>query len=399
VQILLLASLFTSIIGLMIARYHGVFIFWAAMSFVNLIFVLSPPYDIGLYFGVFSFIFNILSIIPSFYFFIRFGMGPSVVDEPMQFSKVYIFGLVSGAGSLLFYILSVGGLSGLFRSWVEIAITRQGGDIIEANISQGLYFVSLTFLLASAKFNKIKSYFTMLVIVVLYVSFSRVKANALPFVIPLIYQFVNAYRQYPIKLLLSGIIGTGIFLLFYFLITAARWTGDLFSVESFLNSFNSAVKAGLERNLVSQTESVFLYFMENEAVFAQSYIYILNPLMSYFGVDLVNPIYSYFRIGGGVSDIMRGSAHPSIYGDSLANFSWFGLFVGFFYVVFLGWASRISILSGSLFSTGFLVATSYSVPMMIRGSVHYGLLYFIINSIFILFSFLIFYSMGKIKWK
>jgi hypothetical protein len=95
-------------------------------------------------------------------------------------------------------------------------------------------------------------------------------------------------------------------------------------------------------------------------------------------------MYLYSELMYGQSFTMKGSAHPTLFVDSFANFGGAGVFVGVFWLFLMSKIYSIFSSFGGLGRTCFLVISSYSIPLILRGSVYYGALYLILGSAFIL---------------
>jgi hypothetical protein len=184
----------------------------------------------------------------------------------------------------------------------------------------------------------------------------------------------------------------------YILITFYRWLGALedLNLDKLYLVWNAVVEVRLEHGLSHDFSSVFSYFMENEKLYGQTYLkLVLLPFAIIFGIDnFPNPIYRYFEISGTDYDsTMLGSSHPTIYGDSFANFGYFGVVVPSLWYIFL---LIIIKLSGKGIGKEILYLGSFFLlPLIIRGSVYNGLLMFLLV---VIGGFFGTFSLSKKEW-
>ena len=162
----------------------------------------------------------------------------------------------------------------------------------------------------------------------------------------------------------------------------ARWLGDVSFADStkLINVFVNIIDAGFERELYFQTTIVYEYF-NSYGIFENipSYMRIPKYILSYlFTVTLpTNPIYEYYNVFSSSNQtLLFGSAHPTIYVDSYANFGYFGVLVGGI-LIYLTYVFS-SYLTNSLSSNYLRVVFFFFIGLYLRGSVYLSLVYLLL---------------------
>lgn len=186
-----------------------------------------------------------------------------------------------------------------------------------------------------------------------------------------------------------------VFLFSYLAVMTTRWVGDFenLSYDAILDTLVSVGDAGIERELLHQSSSVFEYYQENDFNYGQSIRRILMSFFSIFGLvnELPeNPMYKYFAISNGGVYVEGASAHPSVYADSFGEWGWFGVFVPSLYLIVFSWVSKKYI--GRILDAISLSFLFISMPLLVRGSTYYGYMYLLLAIILIVINDLIKYA-------
>ncbi|PQQ29153.1 hypothetical protein [Photorhabdus hindustanensis] len=190
----------------------------------------------------------------------------------------------------------------------------------------------------------------------------------------------------PKQILSLFILGT----LLYLSSMTIRWLGSLNTLNSehIIEIIRTVWNAGIERELYSQYTKTFHYFINNDYLLGQTYIILINKFLYYFGLtnNIENPIYLYYKVTYSAVDsqnaIMKGSAHPTIYGDSFANFGWFGTVILPIIYTIIIYLSNKSLKKININNSLLIIGVLIFVILSIRGSVYYGYLYLILLSSF-----------------
>lgn len=303
------------------------------------------------------------------------------------FKKFLFLGHFFSVLSIFAYFYSAGGINGIVKSWVVIATSRDLYQLIFANLSQVFLIISLSnYFFYFIKTFKLHSIFFSFILVLVFLILTRSKAYLLPLILPYMLYYFYGYKNNILKLLSTGFLISISGVILYLFTTVVRWSGDFseLSSEKILNTYESVLSSGVERNLYFQFKFIFNHYLHNDLIFMQTYFSMFNPLLKLLSIDTVeNPMYLYNNIIYGGSGLMKGSAHPTIFADSFANLGFLGVFVGGLHLVFLRFIRRLFCKNDYLFFS-FIVCLSYSVPLIIRGSVYYGFLYLFIALISLL---------------
>lgn len=367
-------------------QYHA--IFWLAQSSVLFILIFSSDYGMhGTLFSMYITLFTLITFVSSLFFKeIKINQEYLGVIE-RDYGKYSLWGIVIGVLCFICYIYGAGGISGITRNWIDIATDRTLTQLIISNLSQLFYLLSLTLLFFCYQGTKKLRYILMIfIIAILFLALTRVKAYLLPVLFSLMVLFLNKNKGKSFKIIFYGVIYSFFVVIFYLLTTFFRWIGssDDWEPDKFRSVFNNVLDKGIERNLVEQSTSIFTFFVENEKIWAETYISFLNPILRLFDLDGQNPIYLYSQLLYGQSFEMRGSAHPTLFIDSFANFSVFGVFVGLVWMLILSLLYRICLKQKDFGVMVYIVSTAYAIPLICRGSIYYGSLYLIMSLIFML---------------
>lgn len=381
-------SLFLSVIALFYSKVYFS-IFWISQCAVLFIFCFAK--ELGQYSFIFS-LFILVSTLTSFlfnFFFISNNAYFTNKSNCSFYKNSYgLVGFTVGISSLFFYLIGAGGFIGITRSWVDIAVERTSFELLLTNLSQLLYLLSLALLLFSYDITKkTKFIFAMSLIAILFLALSRAKAYLLPFLFSLVVIFFHNNKNKPFKMFFLGILYSLLIVFFYFATTFFRWIGgsEKWSSNNFINVMQLVLDKGLERNLVDQATGIFSYYVDNQIIWGQTYLSFFNPILKLFEYNIENPIYIYHYILNGQSFGMKGSAHPTLFTDSFANFGILGVFSGVFWMSILFFLYKICSIQNRYGMIVFIVSTSYAIPLILRGSVYYGFLYLILSVLFMLF--------------
>lgn len=363
-------------------------IFWLSYSSVLIIFCFSNEYgDYPITFSLFILVFSLVSFVSNLFLTFSTTSLPTYRNSNFTERSYGLLGFFVGGLSLFFYIVGAGGINGITKSWVDIAVERSTLELFLSNFSQLLYLLSLVLLLLSYDITKkFKFIFLMFIIAVLFLALSRAKAYLLPFLFSLVVIFLNNNKKYPIKVIIVGSLYSFFIVFFYLLTTFFRWIGgsEKWNVDNFKSVMQLVLDKGVERNLVEQATGIFSFYVENQKLWGQTYFSFYNPILKFFDLNIENPIYIYHQILHGQSHGMKGSAHPTIFTDAFANFSIFGVFLGLFWMIFLLVLYKLCLSQNRYGLMVYIVTTSYSIPLIFRGSVYYGFLYLILSVSFML---------------
>ena len=300
---------------------------------------------------------------------------------------IFTFGV-----SIIVYIVGSGGLSGVSRSWIYIAASRNVFDTILTNLSVLLYIICLIhlqiiFFSKNSIKNKMLALSLLLIFATIYGVFFRAKSMLLPAIVPVFIIWFYVMKENSVKKYLSVMFIAAFSILFYFILTAFRWMGEFetFSVDRFFDVLIEAILSGFERNLVYQSSVVFQAVLDKQIfLYGGAYIKLmLLPFSIISSFYMQNPMYEYFTLLGGVDGVMRGSAHPTIVVDAFASFSYLGVAIGFCWIFLI---RSIYIIVFKHIGNGaiiYLCILSYSMPLVVRGSVYLGMLYFVLLIIFL----------------
>jgi hypothetical protein len=378
------------ILSLLVSLYasykseESTFVFWMSISAVLFMLVINS--ELGVYSGylrsfILMFVFSSF-IISNLYVFKHppKGINLRIRDKPLFFIAITCTLL-----AIFSYVIGAGGLDGIKRTWVYIATNRTTTELIISNFSQLFYIFSIScFLLLYRSNRKVSNILWIVVLALIFLSLTRAKAYLLPIVIPFLFFYINDNKKNPVKLIIRLLLFIVLALTLYTFTTVIRWAGsiDQWSVDHLYQIFLNVMDAGVERNLNIQTSIIFDYYINNAYLYGQTYATFFNPLLKLFNLSFDNPMYIYSEIIYGKSHNMKGSAHPTIFVDSFANFGVLGCLIGGGWILFLKYLGVFYSKYSKLHHMVLLVASSYSIPLVVRGSVYYGFLYLTMSLVF-----------------
>ena len=247
--------------------------------------------------------------------------------------------------------------------WTSIMIELERNPLLRFTI-----LISYFIVLASPKNTLILRIISILYCLTV-ILFLRNKLFMVPFIFVFIADIRNSISFGRIALILiggyTGYVGVAIF----------RWYGSLkeLSLSKFATTYENVTNAGIESELVGQFNAVFNYYLSHPKILGDSYVRLLTYVPGkIFGWNIPdNPMYLYYTIWNNNVIVKGGSAHPTIFGDSFANFGWFGFVVPsmMIYMIFVMY---------QLFErhrTFGIVALTMFTALNLRGSVYFSLFY------------------------
>lgn len=375
----MLLSLLLSVFGFIKSDEYD-FAFWGALVIAIFIITISAPAT-GVRFELqlLTFTFLVFALLVKLVV-LRLEKSTSRLNDSTCINP--FVGQVLGLFSICTYVYGAGGVTGVARSWVDIATSRTTPELLATNASQIFFTLALTvFLFLYIKEGKIKYFFFAVILGLLFLALTRVKAYLLPILLPYVFLIYKNNKSKPIQLVFKGGVFLCMVVFLYLGTTIVRWLGSTENVDfnRIQGTTQSAIQSGVERNLYYQSSSVFDYYLQNDLLYGQTYFTALNPLLKVINEEPVeNPMYIYSNILYGEGSKMKGSVHPTIIVDSYANFGVFAVFVGGLILYFLSVVYKCLVKGKAFRYSLFLIVSSYSIPMVIRGSVYYGCLYFIL---------------------
>ncbi len=295
--------------------------------------------------------------------------------------------------TIIFVIYTVKSYGGILNtSWNLLHSQNHSTNIYNTNdVLYLLYYFSAYIIYA---FDGIVIYFalkrkiapSMFVIVfnLFFVVVSRNRTNLLPILTCIIILLLLRYHRVNIKILIKGIVMGLVSLYIIFAIQVIRLSGSLenFITNFSIKSFNSELTLLLtDSNGELGLRNAFYYFINNYNNFPD-----FGQLKTYISLLLL-PIPSSLTFGLKPNDfaITMGSAylgnysnttfsmHPTLFGDSYANLGMLGVFLSFF------WAIFVSILDKRISNTVYtndkilyLVIVSSMFILIGRGSVYFA---------------------------
>lgn len=227
------------------------------------------------------------------------------------------------------------------------------------------------------KVMNVKVYFELLILVVITLML-REKIFGLFLVLALTVGVLEAkVRNIVLIIIVMPIVYIGV--------TFYRWLGswESISVEKLGAVWDVVSQLDLEHGLSYDYFAVFDYFSHADKLLGQTYLkFVLLPFELLFGLETFqNPIYKYFEIAGDTTVLaeMDGSSHPTIYGDSFANFGYLGIFVpALWYICFL---LMPRLFGNKVGKEVLFLACSFFIPLLVRGTIYNGMLMFIVVAI------------------
>lgn len=379
------ANLLVCLTGVMISRSIFV-IYWFVALFVTAPIIFDyahATFDrsvIGFANG-YSFLFNALFLVTQVVFgvdrrsrrvFASLRVWPSL---PTVCVSLGILGLVA-------LLLSVPSFSSLFgESWDELAQSRAGMQIVFLNLSQTATILA-TAIIVPALLTKqhVRTALVVLATTLAVALVTRSKAYALVITVPFLVHFSISRSsllsfRYARQLATLGVA----FVVLYVGVTFARWMGPLSEIvggQSRLKTLGAVLSQPLESDLRPAYYAIIQSFEHGPTLKGASYTRLfLVPLAKVNNVDLPqNPIYLYYGLTATeIKGAMRGSNHPTIYGDAYANFREFGIFVAVLLALALGTLWQWALRRPRFVLWAVISLSSFGIPLVVRGSVFYGL--------------------------
>lgn len=385
-------------------------IFWAIAFFI----VLSIGYDYYTasynlatvaFANLYSMCFNFIFLMCQLIFFHNDEIKKISVSDSIdrRVSIICVFLAITG---VVFFFLSVPGTYSDIVSfdWEDISDARVGIYVLTGNIS------NFSIIMSSSLFIPYllnKKYKTSVVIVILGYLFILLISKTKSYILPLIFSllvYISLIRSrwfswYMLKIFMSLV---AVFIFLYIGTQAVRYGGTLQNLMT-AGSFETkeiilrAAEVSVESELTKAYYMVVEYYERNELLHGSAFSrFALLPLSFVFKIDVPeNPMYVYgditFTASTGLLRLLRGSNHPTIYGDAYANFGGMGVLLGAFYAVLIGiiWKIAVALKNFALFST--ISGCCYGIPLIVRGSVFYGLYGIILTMVLgILINYLVF---------
>lgn len=224
-----------------------------------------------------------------------------------------------------------------------------------------------------------------LILVLIVLVLSRVRANAIVMFLPLIVWYlysVSSYKKIIGRLFGSLIFGAA-FIWIVLLVGALRVFGDFSEPIDFFDILQVTLDLVVSPHSEFGLRNAFYFFIENDNNFdgfgmGLGYIrLLLMPIPSSLAFDL-KPIdfASYMSVAYDPENSTLGinSMHPTLYGDLFANFYYLGIFLGVF------WAALIKLLDSlclrqldNIFAASVFVSIIYALTLVARGSLYNGL--------------------------
>ena len=286
-----------------------------------------------------------------------------------------LIALFLSCAAIYLLVEGMGGSENLISSWLIIKgelennnLTRLG-SMLSYCFSVGFYFHSK---FESSKRGGVYGYVTIFMLF-LYAIAIKVKLFIIPVVFAFFYPRNNMSLNFfkLLKIILSAVI-------LYLIVMMVRWSGDLegISFSQLIETLSSVGDAGVEKELLNQSSSVFQYYQNHDANLGQSIRRILE--LPFYTLGIVNhipenPMYEYYAISNGGVYVDGGSAHPGIYADSYAEWKWLGVIFPGLYLALIRWVGATY--TNKIQQSLAMIFVFISVVLLIRGSTYYGYLY------------------------
>mgnify|MGYP000980435213 CR=1 FL=1 len=237
------------------------------------------------------------------------------------------------------------------------------------------------------------------VLLTFQVLITRNRVEVLPLLVSFISLLILKHRKLKIKeVLIFSFMGFICIFLIYAL-RAFRYYG---SIDNFINSFtfssfyertinlfrNEGGELGLRREFYYflQNRNQFTNFGKGHTYFRMLLVFI--PTKWSFGLKPPD-----FAISMGVAIGMEsgGSTHPTLFGDCYANLGWWGVLLGAFWALFVGFFDSV-ILKQKLYINKVLLFSLYAVSFVImgRGAVYNGFVPMAYGTVFLMIGYRIF---------
>ena len=280
------------------------------------------------------------------------------------------------------------GFESLTGDWTQFRLLREERPVIMF-IATCLFFVGVGRLFQLPK--TMTALFRVSIGILLLSSFILITKEKI-FIVPIMLaaafdpRFKKMTSKFSIMLLMA-------FMLFYFVATAVRWYGPIESgvnLERFGETLLNALEAGFERHSYGQYLLVINHFYINEFLGPDSIARLLFlPLDKLLGTDFapVNPMYVYADADPLSENLLRSSAHPTIFGDFFAQVGVLVVFVPASVYILVMYVGRLLqkgrayyVLSAGLF---------IFIALIARGSSFYALYYLALGLMLAASTFLI----------
>jgi hypothetical protein len=287
-----------------------------------------------------------------------------------------------GLLGLLALVLSVPSVSALFgEGWDAIAESRAGMQIVFINVAQTCAILATAiFVPALLTRRHLRTAFSVLAMALAVALITRSKAYALVITVPFLVHFsVSRSRLLSLTYARQLLTVAMAFAVLYLGVSFARWLGPLTELvrgQSRARVLGAVLAQPFESDLRPTYYAIIQDFERGPTLNGASYTrLLLVPLAKVYGVDLPeNPIYLYYGLTATeTKGVMRGSNHPTIYGDAYANFREFGLFVAIFLALALGALWQWALRRPRFVLWAVISLSSFGIPLLVRGSVFYGL--------------------------
>jgi hypothetical protein len=311
--------------------------------------------------------------------------GPHIAS---RYTSILFFSLAASVVLLLMHIHTTFGSFTNF-TWIDLFDNRQSFYYIASSylltFSAPLVYVSIIH-----KKYRLTLIAMMLLVVVLILS--RVRANAIAMFIPLIVFYLYSGGTY--TKILKRLAVTSIFSLLFITIVLGFGAIRIFGDYSQAIGLKEIIQTTID--LISSPHSefglrnAFYHFIENDNNFegfnsGLGYIRLfLMPIPSSLLFEL-KPIdfASYMAIAYAPDYSILGvnSMHPTLYGDLFGNFYYFGVFLGIFWAVIVKMLDLLYLHQHrNVFAASIFVSVVYSLTLVARGAIYNGLfnVYFII---------------------
>jgi len=290
--------------------------------------------------------------------------------------------LMLGMLGLAALVLSVPSLSALFgERWDELVASRSGIRIIFINLAQ-TFTILATAIVVPAMITRqhVRATLSVLAIAFVVALVTRSKAYALIITLPfLVYFSISRRRLVDLRYVRQLATLAVVFVALYLGVMFARWVGPLRELvrgQARVTVLAAVLAEPLESKLRPTYYAIIQDFRERPVLRGASYTrLLLVPLGKLFDVAVPeNPIYLYYGLTATeTKGVMRGSNHPTIYGDSYANFREFGLLVAVFFALALNALWRWALRHHRFLLWAVISLSSFGIPLVVRGSVFYGL--------------------------
>lgn len=324
--------------------------------------------------------------------------------------KSFLFMMLTISLLILVYTVYKNLGSVMYSTWGGLrSIRRQQGLFSILRFANYFFFssagISLVFILE----RRYKLFGISILIIVMYSMIVGNRLTFLPaliaFVVPLLF---NKTSKLSIKQIITASSLAFVSVYTVYVLIVIRHNGGFFSIMHNLdisdinNSvFNMILNGDGELGL----RRAFYYFIKydnNFANFNKAHTYIrmlLIGIPTSFSGGIKPPD---FAISMGSAWIMNPynttfSMHPTLYGDCFANLGWFGIFLGFFWAIFINMIDLIIKRKNHVMRIMLFAIYSVSLVIVARGSVYNAVFSAFVNTIIIYFVYIISKLISKIK--